>query len=215
MTEKRCDNVIELPKKPIELRPKDTSNLQLVVTRDGNWCQHKPVMVDERRRCAYCGTCKAPLDPFAELLKIANQHDRHASDIKHKKEEINGAQARLDLLKRLENNARARLRKLGVKTTGWWLDRVLDWAEEVSKKNGRQFGDRNYLQYEIESAYPQQRLSLALKAIEDGVGMPAIEMAIQTLEEMRAALESQAAPSVPDGKPEPVRARRGKTSATP
>jgi hypothetical protein len=211
MTEKRCDNLIELP---LELRPKNTADLHLVVKRDSNYCLHRPVIVDERKRCVYCATCKAPLDPFAELLKVANEHERYRNDMQEKKAETKGAQARLDLLNRLETNTRARLRKLGVKTTGHWLDRVLDWAEEFAKKTGRSYADRNYLQYELENAYASQRLSLAMKALDDGVGMPAIEMAMQTLEEMRAALESHAAHSVPDGKPEPVRAQRGKSQAT-
>jgi hypothetical protein len=205
MTEKRCDNVIELP---LELRPKNTADLHLVVKRDSNYCLHRPVIVDERQRCVYCATCKAPLDPFAELLKVANQHERHLDDMKRKKVETSGALARLDVLKRMESNARARLRKLGVKTSYYWLDGILDWAGRQAEKSGKS-SDRSYMKYELEMGLPRQRLSTALRAIDDGVGMPAIEMAIQTLEEMRAALESQAAaPSVLVGGPEHPRARR-------
>lgn len=193
MIDKQCDksNVIELP---LELRPKDTANLHLVVKRrEGCIGHHSPVIVDEGRRCVYCKTCKAPLDPFAELLHVANQHERYHNDLKNKATEIKGAQARLDLLKRLENNTRARLRKLGVKTTCYWFDKILDWAAEHAKKSGRSARgiDRDFLQYELEMMSPMSRLGVATKAIEDGVGLPAIEMATQVLEEMRAALETE------------------------
>lgn len=82
--------------------------------RGGGVCFHKSRIIDDNARTVECATCKAVLDPFAELSRIASDHERFFNEEKRRKESVRGLAARYQTLKKLEANARSRLKRLGV-----------------------------------------------------------------------------------------------------
>ncbi len=74
-------------------------------------CSHENVDLDYDKRTAECRACQAPLDPFDTLVKFGQQWDRFRSDQERCHREIKAAESRIELLERLENNARARAKR--------------------------------------------------------------------------------------------------------
>lgn len=99
------------PAPVIPLRAPATLGSELKVVRGGNHCQHRRVLIDDNKRTVECGDCKALLDPFAELSKVAHRHERIAYELSSAKRETKALQGRIELMKRLESNARSRLKR--------------------------------------------------------------------------------------------------------
>lgn len=190
---KPLDNVVDLPTKPTDLRPPGSIFAELVVDNTGKHCQHYPVHVDDRQRRVYCGTCDAPLDAFDELLRVARKHAGIAASRAHATAEVRAAQERLKLLKRLEQNAKARAKKYGVRIDSCHIDAVVEWGLRHSKKqNPETPATEDRIRKAFEYAPPEHRLAAALKAIEDGCQLAAVQLASEAIDELRAALEARA-----------------------
>lgn len=190
---KSSDNVVDLPSRPTELRPPGSIFAELVVDNTGKHCQHYPVIVDRYQRRAYCGTCKAPLDAFDELLRLAQSNARIAEERASAKVEVRAAEERLKLLRRLEQNAKARVKKYGLRTDGHHLDAVIEWGlRHIKKRNPKSDVTADQLANRLQYERFERRLAIALQAIEDGAGLAAVELAGTALEELRASLESRA-----------------------
>ena len=81
--------------------------------RRKDFCPHnrRKRHVDANRRTVEC-ECGAQLDPFDVLLAVATEHENRTARLKQLDAEIKRAQERLDEIKRLEANARARVRRI-------------------------------------------------------------------------------------------------------
>jgi hypothetical protein len=150
---------IELPVQ--ELRPKGTAEIQLIVDNTGPYCRHYAKTVDSQRRKVTCATCEAELDPFDSLLAVANEHERVGRDLNNVRREIRGAESRLALLKRLEDNARARCKKLDVKASRQHLDRLV----QLAKEHGSRIRDKWIEQY-VDQLGPVARCQVALQLLD-------------------------------------------------
>lgn len=133
---------IALPVRPTEIRPKD-SPITLIVDNTGKYCSHGAIRVCERSRSVKCGTCGAPLDAFDSLLQTARLHDRQAQQLANYRKDIAAAVKRLEHIKRLENNARARLKRSGADVPDrQYQDEYLSGALYMWVRDGRiEFGN--------------------------------------------------------------------------
>jgi len=77
----------------------------------GEWCRHHSQLYCEEQRTIQCKDCGAMLDPFAAYLLIAQQYGRLATSVSYKKGEEKELEARIEELKRVERNTKARIRK--------------------------------------------------------------------------------------------------------
>jgi hypothetical protein len=126
------------PAPVIPLRAPVTLGSELQIVRGGGYCGHRRVLIDDNHRTVECGDCNALLDPFAELSKVAHRHERIAFDLKAAKRETKALTSRVDLLKRIENNARARLKRLvGELPTKQDFDDLLDDTLRAWSHDGR------------------------------------------------------------------------------
>jgi hypothetical protein len=204
------DNVVELPTKATELRPPGSIFAELIVDNTGKYCQHHPVHVDDRQRRVYCGTCNAPLDAFDELLRVARKHEGIAHARAQATAEVRAAEARLKLLKRLEQNAKARVKKYGYRIDSYHIDAIIDWGMRHFKKRTPETDvTEEKIRRELGYLSPERRLAAALKAIGDGCQLAAVELASSAIDELRAALEAQAEGPVRGTTSATVRARWG------
>lgn len=101
----------ELGAEVIQLRPRVPADQGLTVVRGSSHCGHRSMTLDSDLRAVTCRSCKGPLDAFDSLLYFARQWDRFREDRDHCQREIKASESRLDLLKRKENNARARAKR--------------------------------------------------------------------------------------------------------
>ncbi len=126
------------PAPVIPLRAPATLGAELKIKRGGGHCQHRRVLVDENKRTAECGDCKALLDPFQELLNVARRHERIGYELGAAKRETKALQSRIELMKRLEANARARLKRVvGDVPDKQDLDDLLDGTLRAWVRQGR------------------------------------------------------------------------------
>ena len=184
------DKIVKMPTKPQPIRPGGTASLELIVNRHGKYCDHRPVELDTERRGVTCKDCGASLDPFDTLLRYAREHERVARDLKDTSTDAKGAHARLELLERLERNAKGRLRRLGVRHLP---EHRLDWlVARAQERMGKVGIDRRYVEYTLEELKPVDRLRAAL-AMLDGGGDEGTAMALaeQALIELRTITEER------------------------
>jgi hypothetical protein len=81
-------------------------------------CGHYRSNIDTDKRTLTCRKCKAPLDPFDFLAGLANDHERYSISLQAVKDDLKRATAKLAETKRLERNARGRLKRLQAKLPG-------------------------------------------------------------------------------------------------
>ena len=126
------------PAPVIPLRAPATLGSELKVVRGGNHCQHRRVLVDENKRSAECGDCKAQLDPFHELLRVAQRHERVGYELAAARRETKALQSRIELMKRIESNARSRVKRVvGSVPDKQDLDDLLDGVLRAWVREGR------------------------------------------------------------------------------
>ena len=87
------------------------------IERGSRYCSHASRIIDPNVRALRCDECGAQLDAFDCLLQIARDADHLAFRKKELKRQIAKLTARVEELKRVESNARARLKRLSIKST--------------------------------------------------------------------------------------------------
>lgn len=75
-------------------------------------CRHKHIRLDEDAHRAYCQGCDVEVDPFAFLLTLAHEWERYSRHRQEAERKATSAHTRLEEIRRLERNARARVKKL-------------------------------------------------------------------------------------------------------
>lgn len=135
MSDERDDNLLEFkkPEKKSDGAPPDVplplSPIIDLEIRRRDYCSHEvrnQVLVNEHQRTVECA-CGAFLDPFDVLLHVARERQNRIWHHKHLQQETQKVQARLDALKRLESNCRARIKRMTAKLPaveevgGCWL----------------------------------------------------------------------------------------------
>jgi hypothetical protein len=78
----------------------------------GGACLHRLIRLDVEAHRVYCRECDREVDPFAFLKGLAADWERYARHRKESKRRAEAAHERLREILRLEQNARARLRRL-------------------------------------------------------------------------------------------------------
>jgi hypothetical protein len=126
------------PAPVIPLRAPATLGSELKVVRGGNHCQHRTVLIDDNKRTVECGDCNALLDPFAELSKVAHRHERIAYELKAAKRETKALAGRIELMKRVESSARARLKRfVDELPTKYQLNELLEETLRAWEREGK------------------------------------------------------------------------------
>ncbi len=191
------DNLVALPEKPRELRRKDDLPFQLVVNNTGAHCSHVSRHVDARRRTVSCGECGAPLDTFGVLLDVAQDHDRFAQSLRRARIDSRAAEDRIELLKRLESNARARAKRLGIRGSRDHYDSLIAYARAHTKLRRRDGSvdldppapSVDEMERYLENRNPIELLKGALIAAERESFGAALELGRRALDELEAALD--------------------------
>jgi len=83
--------------------------------RSTKFCRHKHIIVCEKSRTLECDACGATIDPFDFMLRWAREDRFLEFRMKQLKEELKRLGEKLKKLKRMEKNAKARLRRVGLK----------------------------------------------------------------------------------------------------
>lgn len=179
--------VVQLPTKPAELRPKGDYPFQLIVNRDG-YCAHASRLVCHYARTVECKKCGAKLDPFDVLMEVARDHNRWETSYRTLAADIRAAESRIKLLKRLEENARARAKRLGHALSRYKLDGLVRWARDVSKREV----SAQEIERELEWHSPERLLEMVQKALADGRLDAAAELLSRFTDEVMAALQTVA-----------------------
>lgn len=128
MTDQTEPTVVPFPEREQvrELRDKDPG-LVLIVDNTGPRCPHDEIHVREGDRTVRCGKCSAVLDAFNELYRVSKSFDRIYGSWRRYRADIVAMEKRIELLQRLEKNARARCKRAGVEVPDkWHLDAALD-----------------------------------------------------------------------------------------
>lgn len=93
----------------------DPSVLQAKTKPNEHYCRHANVFVVEKTRMLECQQCGQIIDPFDFMWQWANR-DRNLQWTRDKlKKDIDELGERLSDMKKEEKNARARLKRLGVR----------------------------------------------------------------------------------------------------
>jgi hypothetical protein len=97
----------------VDLRIVDGGDAEVPVVRQPRqrFCRHGRFRLDETARRVYCGECEQEVDAFGALYAIATMFERVNSQYKHAQAEAKHVEQRLEELKRLERNAKARVRR--------------------------------------------------------------------------------------------------------
>lgn len=74
------------------------------------FCNHAHVRLDDAGHRVFCDDCGDEVDPWAFLAKMASEWSRHRDAIRDIRRRRNHAQDELDEIRRLERNAKSRLR---------------------------------------------------------------------------------------------------------
>lgn len=90
------------------------------------------VDLDEEQRTVHCRKCDAKLDPFDAFMAMVKSWDRVRADFTTARTEIQETRLRLEVLQRLEKNARERLKRLGIKgDDGAWNRNLTDLLKSL------------------------------------------------------------------------------------
>ncbi|HET9954137.1 MAG TPA: hypothetical protein VFQ61_06520 [Polyangiaceae bacterium] len=171
---------------PTALRPKTDLPFELIVNRGGPVCYHDRRIVDSTLREVRCAACKASLDPIAVLTSIAQDHERYSRALKNARTECNAAEARIQLLKRLEANARARARRAGVSASKSHLDALVRFMSEHLQ--GHKV-DESTVDRLLDGTTPLTRIEAAAQALKRGRAGAAIELVRRAADDLEASLE--------------------------
>jgi len=114
----------------IDLFPPASDDDAPVRTKPHEHCMHRKAIIDEAAHRVYCRECDAELDPLERLLRIANDWERFIRERDRVVRDARVARVRLDELLRQERNARARIRRRGVKVD----DNALRDAEREARQ---------------------------------------------------------------------------------
>ncbi len=125
------------PAPVIPLRAPATLGSELTVVRGGNYCQHRQVLIDDNKRTVECGSCGALLDAFKELSNVAHRHERIAQELAAAKRETKALTGRIDLMKRVESNARARLKRFGEVPSRYQFNELLEQTLRAWERDGK------------------------------------------------------------------------------
>lgn len=129
MADEPPDNLIAFPAPVAELRPKHTATHTISrKPRDytKRQCDHRAAIIDDNARKVTCRHCGAELDPITHLYKMAIVSDRRKQDLENAAQELAALRKRVLMLERIERNARARLKRLGVPSIDdWVLDQLV------------------------------------------------------------------------------------------
>jgi hypothetical protein len=116
---------VDEPDNVIQLRPEQpTASLALHINREGPYCKHRTVDLVAKRRSVVCRGCGAPMDPFDVLLRMCSEADNLLNWERHKKSELKALDSRIKVLKRIESNAKSRLKRLGIAPSSWDLEHL-------------------------------------------------------------------------------------------
>lgn len=124
-----CGMIIHLPDFN-SLRMKETAEFRASIKRPEPGkieCSHwrRGVLLNSEQRTVECRACAAKLDPYDALAQIVKTWDQIRSDFERARVETQDTNLRLEVLLRLEKNARERLKRLGIgKLEGWWQSNV-------------------------------------------------------------------------------------------
>jgi len=113
-----------------EIRPTNAT-LELIVSNAGQPCLHKRSNVDAGLRAVSCADCGAELCAFDVLLKVATHHQKRHEQLMELAIRIKATTSRLEQIKRLESNARARVKRLVGQDE---LDVIVRPSEESERK---------------------------------------------------------------------------------
>lgn len=80
--------------------------------REGGYCRHARVTLNSELHRVTCRDCEREVDAFAYLQRLASDWERYATHRKEAQRRATEAHERLKELLRLEQNARARLKRL-------------------------------------------------------------------------------------------------------
>jgi hypothetical protein len=80
--------------------------------REPGYCRHARIALDRELHRVICRDCDREVDPFKYLQTLASEWERYATHRKEAKRRADEAHERLQELLRLEQNARARLKRL-------------------------------------------------------------------------------------------------------
>lgn len=101
-----------------------------------SFCAHRHSELDESARRVYCADCKEEVDAFGVLLNLARHRERYVGSIKRARSDARQAGQRLDEVKRMERNARARLRRLKQGLPAIELTPIeIDWLTRVAREH--------------------------------------------------------------------------------
>lgn len=197
--ESKEDNVIALPPQPVDLRPKGDVPFRLLVNDKSPWCDHGAREVDSRRRTVTCKRCGALLDAFDVLHEVARDHVRFAESLNRAKIDCRAAEARIQFLKRMEDNARSRLKRLGVQSSRDHQDALLAYARANTKVRRRnEAGEIELvpadlsatdLEEMLQRREPLELLVAGVAALEKAELAPALALCRRAVDELQAAVE--------------------------
>lgn len=122
-TEAELSNVVVFPLAD-EADPK--SKVNFLLENEGHFCLHPGYTINERDRQVKCKKCGAVIDHFDLLMQIAKKETHLANDIRELRREEKQRRINIDKLILIESNAKARIRKSGVKgdLPNWQLQKV-------------------------------------------------------------------------------------------
>lgn len=179
--------IIDLPTQPVDIRPKADLPFRLIVNRSGPYCSHQTKEVDHYRRTVTCTQkgCGAVLDAFDVLNDFAAEYEGFEKHYQRVKADIKAAEARIELLKRLENNARSRAKRLGVSGSRYEHDSLLHYARRVLNRDVK----ADELDVMLSNSPPDVRISQALKAIDTGHVHAGLALLRRAVEELEASVD--------------------------
>ena len=179
--------VVHLPVAPKAIRQRDDVPFQLIVNRTGRYCAHTSKTIDDKLRSVKCNACGAPLDAFDVLFKFASEYDRFDGSLKRLKVDVRAAEARRELLKRLENNARARVKKLMGLGSREHYDSLLQYVRTSLKRPEYEESD---VERVLDRRTPRDFLGAAQRAVDAGHLGAAVALIRRAADELEAGVET-------------------------
>lgn len=122
-TETELGNVVAFPLVD-DSNPK--TKINFLLESEGHFCLHPGYTINELERQVKCKKCGAVIDHFDLLMQIAKKETHLANDISELRREEKQRRINIDKLILIERNAKARIRKSGVKgdLPSWQLQKV-------------------------------------------------------------------------------------------
>lgn len=131
-------HVLPLRKSLIERKGPPDGLLHLIVDRSAPKCQHPRIRFLRADHVAFCAVCNVQVDPFEVMVRFAREEELHQRRWEEVSRDVRIAENRLAQLKRLERNARARLKRIAGEVPATWaleqpgiLDRITAAITEV------------------------------------------------------------------------------------